>query len=222
MRKALPLGLGVAAAALAAVFVGAAAAMTGAPVFYDARYPAAPSTASDGYDAGSGTATDQPVPVPTDDADQALADGAPPAAPAPGAPPGSSAPAPPSAPPTGPPSKAPGPPPGGDGGASDGIGTDDGTSAAPPTPQEQERWLAFQQVVRDCMAEAGQEYLYWEWWNPGPDTSNRFPAMPADLSPDEVAAWQRALNGNAGRGQDYRWQDAGCWGRAVHLTGGEH
>lgn len=222
MRKALLLGLGATAVLAAAVFVGAAAATTGAPVFYDARFPATPSTAPDGYDVGSGRAIEQAGGGPTDGADQTR-DGD---TPAPGAPPVSTAPAPPSAPPVTTPvtprSKAPGPPADVDDRASDGIGSEEGTDVAAPTPEEQERWLAFQQVVRDCMAEAGQEYLYWEWWNHGPDTSNRFPAMPADLRPDEVAAWQRALNGNAGRGQDYRWQDAGCWGRAVHLTGGEH
>jgi hypothetical protein len=70
------------------------------------------------------------------------------------------------------------------------------------------------------MAEAGHQYLYWEWWNPGPDTSNRFPAMPADLTPDEVAAWELALHGDAKGGKQYRWQDAGCWGYAVHATDG--
>ena len=87
------------------------------------------------------------------------------------------------------------------------------------TPEQLE-WLAFQQVVRDCMADAGQEYLAWEWWNPAPDTSNRFPPMPADLTPEEYAAWKLALDGDAGTGADYRWQDAGCWGYAVHVTGG--
>ena len=40
MRKAWLASLGVAVLVGAAVFVGAAAATTGAPVFYDARYPA--------------------------------------------------------------------------------------------------------------------------------------------------------------------------------------
>ena len=70
------------------------------------------------------------------------------------------------------------------------------------------------------MADAGQEYLAWEWWNPAPDTSNRFPPMPADLTPEQYAAWKFALDGDAGTGADYRWQDAGCWGHAVHVTGG--
>lgn len=211
MRKALLLGLGVTAALVAAVFVGAAAATTGAPVFYDARFPAPVTTDPEAFvsvdDAG-----DRGTGAPADDA-EAVADGTP----RPDAPGASAAPTPSPAPP----SSAPTPPPALDDAPSDDIdaGVDRGVS--PPTPAEQKRWLAFQQVVRDCMAESGQEYLYWEWWNPGADTSNRFPAMPPDLAPDELAAWQLALNGNAGTGDDYRWQDAGCWGRAVQMTGGK-
>ena len=39
MRKVLWLTAGVTVASAAAFFMGAAAAMTGAPVFYDARFP---------------------------------------------------------------------------------------------------------------------------------------------------------------------------------------
>ena len=47
------------------------------------------------------------------------------------------------------------------------------------------------------MADAGHEYLYWEWWNPSPATSNRFPPMPADLNSDEYEAWELALYGDS-------------------------
>ncbi|GAA1960082.1 hypothetical protein [Agromyces allii] len=85
-----------------------------------------------------------------------------------------------------------------------------------PTAEEQRDWLAHQQIVRDCMAEAGQEYLYWEWWS---NPSGAFAAMPVDLTEEERAAWELALDGAAGTGADYRWQDAGCWGLAAELTG---
>ncbi len=52
--KALLLSAGVAAALVAAVFVGAAAANTGAPVFYDARYPAPATSGSERYEVGEG------------------------------------------------------------------------------------------------------------------------------------------------------------------------
>ena len=70
------------------------------------------------------------------------------------------------------------------------------------------------------MTAAGHEYLYWEWWNPKSPQSNRFPPMPADLTSDEYAAWELALYGDSALGADYDWERAGCWGYAVHLTGG--
>jgi hypothetical protein len=186
MRKTWLASLGVAAAVGAALFVGAAAATTGAPVFYDARYPAPASSDAGGYDvsegAGPSASTDGAV-------DEAEAGGAPvpstsPQAPdrAPGTTPGT---------PTPTPTPAPAPTPAPDAGDPGAHGVPD--VAVPPTRAERESWLAFQQVLRDCMAGVGQEYLYWEWWNPGPDTSNRFPAMPPDLTHDEVDAWQAAL-----------------------------
>ena len=90
----------------------------------------------------------------------------------------------------------------------------------PPPPEKRRQWLAFQQIVRDCMTATDHEYLYWEWWNPKSAQSNRFPPMPADLTSDEFEAWELALYGDSPLGDDYDWQRAGCWGYAVHLTGG--
>ncbi|MFB6610673.1 hypothetical protein ACFCVO_10160 [Agromyces sp. NPDC056379] len=91
------------------------------------------------------------------------------------------------------------------------------TPVDPEAPTEREVWLEFQQLVRDCMAEAGHEYLYWEWWNP--DGAG---AQPLDLTESERAEWALALDGNAGLGAAYRWEDAGCWGRAVHESGNDN
>ncbi|WP_130504386.1 hypothetical protein [Microterricola gilva] len=120
-----------------------------------------------------------------------------------------------------------------------GILIDDGALAAPPVPvpadpvglpTERETWLAFQELVRGCMTEKGFEYLYWEWWNPeyqtpfdplatepAPD-----PAQPEGLSEEQLAAWGLALGGDAGLGGEYRWEDAGCWGYAVHASGNDN
>ncbi|RXZ47257.1 hypothetical protein ESP57_11780 [Agromyces fucosus] len=89
------------------------------------------------------------------------------------------------------------------------------TPVDPAAPTEREVWLEFQQLVRDCMADAGHEYLYWEWWNGSQ-------AQPLDLTESERAEWSLALNGNAGGGAAYRWEDAGCWGRAVHESGNDN
>lgn len=219
MRKAWLASLGVAVTVGAALFIGAAAATTGAPVFYDARHPQPPSSDPGGYvaepapvdegsaggdDAGArGAAPDDeqsPTPPPT-----ALT---PPSAGAPATPPPTSAPHP---TPTPSPEQVPvadRPAPGGP--------QPDGRR---PSRADQRAWLEFQQVVRECMTAAGQEYGYWEWWNPGDESSNRFPPMPADLTAAEAAAWEAALRGSPS-GDPFRWEDAGCWGYAVHVTGG--
>ncbi|MGH3703317.1 MAG: hypothetical protein ACRDT9_01690 [Agromyces sp.] len=91
------------------------------------------------------------------------------------------------------------------------------TPVDPEAATERETWLAFQQLVRDCMAESGHEYLYWEWWN-----SDGAGAQPLDLTEAQRAEWSLALDGNAGGGAAYRWEDAGCWGRAVHESGNDN
>ena len=229
MRKALFVSLGVAAAFAGAVFVGAAAATTGAPVFYDARYPQAASTAPEGYEAGeAGGIRSQPGGT----VDQADADGAPlptPATPPPSTPPGT-------APPTGEkatPAPTPTPDPGGsvpddpsadgpvaDGRAPGGPPRTPDADAAPPSAEEREAWIRFQRVVRTCMADAGHEYRYWEWWSPGSDPSNRFPAMPDDLTSEQFTAWELALYGATADGEPTRGEDAGCWGYALRVTDG--
>lgn len=99
--------------------------------------------------------------------------------------------------------------------------------AAPPAEAapltERQQWLVFHDSVRTCMAGEGQEYLYFEWWNPAykrADGSD--PAMPMNLSADEAASWAFALNGNTGAGADYHWEDAGCWGITVQKFGNTH
>ena len=80
---------------------------------------------------------------------------------------------------------------------------------------EQVEWLAFQQVVRECMAGAGQEYPYWEWWS-GAGTPG---GMPPDLVGEARASWELSLYGDSPGGAEYRWEDAGCWGYAGDLLG---
>jgi hypothetical protein len=88
-----------------------------------------------------------------------------------------------------------------------------------PTLEEQEAWLAFQQVVRECMAEAGHEYRYWEWWNVEPrDPQATEPAVPEELTAAASAAWQLALHGRAA-GDTPAADVAGCWGEALESAG---
>ena len=231
-KKLIMLSGGVAVALIAAVFAGAAAAMTGAPVFYDARLTHPAPNSSGAFEVSEGEAP-QPSTDGTPDGDAVDEPIAPPeAAPQPAEPSPT-----PSTEPTEPATPPSEPPPTGDvltptpipddpaaghpapGGPDSVEPSPDGT-LTPPPPEQRREWLAFQQIVRECMAAAGHEYLYWEWWDPQSAESNRFPPMPADLTPDEYTAWEFALYGDSALGDDYDWEQAGCWGYAVHLTGG--
>jgi hypothetical protein len=59
------------------------------------------------------------------------------------------------------------------------------------TDAEKSAWLGREAVVRACMADAGFEYLDWQWWLGGSP-------QPVGQSPDEAAAWAAALRGSGG------------------------
>lgn len=217
VRKIMLASVASVALLIGAVFMGVAAATTGAPIREDARYvqpaPGAPDTF--GVVEGDDGEVAPGAPAPVDEADSdATTPPIPEPAPAPKPTP-TPAPAP---TPTPEPTPSPTPTPTPD---SDGTPDPDGTpnTEATPTAAEQEAWLAFQRVVRDCMAGAGQGYVMWEWWNTDPSAGTH-PGMPAGLTDAEAAAWELALDGDTGRGADYRWEDAGCWGYAVHAAAG--
>jgi hypothetical protein len=82
----------------------------------------------------------------------------------------------------------------------------------PAAPTERERWLAFQEAVRSCMAAQGFGYDYWEYWNPADQTSGESPAMPAGLSDDQRAAWNVAAFGVPdATGAEHPLDGGGCW-----------
>lgn len=171
MRKILVLAAAATVLFLGSLSLGVAAALTGAPVFYDARSPH-PATAADDLDIEAGAATTAPgTSDGADDGDGAVA-------------PPTTSPVPPVPVPSPPPTEAPAP-------------TPTTPPADPiPTAEEQAAWLAFQQLVRDCMVEAGYEYRHWEWWTTEPRNPNSTaPAMPDGLGADEQTAWHAALEG---------------------------
>ena len=198
MRKVLLLSAAASVLFIGSIFMGIAAATTGAPVLYDARspQPRPQATAGAGFGVEAGEAPEGGAAIP-DDVDEADAtDGAPIASP----PVDTAQPSPSQPPPT----------------VAPGAGVPDD---AVPTLAEQEAWLAFQQVVRECMADAGHEYRYWEWWNIDPrDPQATEPAMPEGLTAAASAAWQLALHGRAA-GDTPAADDAGCWGEALRSTG---
>ena len=94
-----------------------------------------------------------------------------------------------------------------------------------PDPTGTEIWLAQQGIVADCMQEKGLEYLYTAPWLVPPDVT--WPQRMAALEVAEARTPEfEALHGVAEFGPDdpevapeYRWEDAGCVGYAVHVTG---
>jgi hypothetical protein len=82
----------------------------------------------------------------------------------------------------------------------------------PSAPTERERWLAFQDAVRACMAGVGQPYNYWEFWNPQYSLQNGSPAMPAGLTDQQRAAWNTAAFGSPDANASEQPLDGGgCW-----------
>ncbi|UOE43855.1 hypothetical protein [Agromyces larvae] len=73
-------------------------------------------------------------------------------------------------------------------------------------------WLQQSVIIAQCMAEQGFEYFFTPYWQ-RQATSNLVSPVPVG-SP----AWF-ALTGETGAGDAYRWEDAGCQGYAVHVTG---
>jgi len=192
MRKILLLSAAASLLFVGSIFVGIAAATTGSPVLYDARSPQLQHqpTGAGGFDVEAGEAPDGQAGAPDDDVDEADASGDSPIA---------------SSPPVSTEHPSPTPP---ASSVAPGTGAPDDVT---PSPEEQQSWLAFQQVVRECMADAGQEYGYWEWWNTeARDPQATEPARPPGLSARASAAWELALHGSAADDDDA--QDTGCWG----------
>ncbi|QTX05934.1 hypothetical protein [Agromyces archimandritae] len=87
----------------------------------------------------------------------------------------------------------------------------------PDGPTEREQWIQFQDAVRGCMNTAGQEYLYWEHWNPAYEsTDGALPAMPTGLDKAERAAWEDLLYGGAASSEG---ATSGCWAQGAAETG---
>ncbi len=73
-------------------------------------------------------------------------------------------------------------------------------------------WVEQQFIIAKCMYDQGFEYTWTLPWE-----------RPAWMLTSPVTPLTEegglALNGNTGAGPNYRWQDAGCHGYAVHVTG---
>jgi hypothetical protein len=72
-------------------------------------------------------------------------------------------------------------------------------------PEQVQEWASLESLIVQCMADAGF------WYDPRvPNTV---------VTADEPDGWRVALAGSTGAGDAYRWEDAGCGGRAIHELG---
>lgn len=80
-------------------------------------------------------------------------------------------------------------------------------------------WMETQTITAACMKEKGYAYTFEPSWER--DSAVR-PVMWVNTLPaSERATARLALDGDTGAGADYHWDDAGCWGNAVHVMGND-
>ncbi|MFC5931389.1 hypothetical protein D6T64_07970 [Cryobacterium melibiosiphilum] len=78
-------------------------------------------------------------------------------------------------------------------------------------------------IAAVCMQEAGFAYTYTPWWSwTWKEGAQQPPAWTEKLSESEQAGARLALYGDTGAAADYHWDDAGCWGYAVHTMGNDN
>ena len=91
------------------------------------------------------------------------------------------------------------------------------------TPDEQangREWMETQTITAACMKDKGYVHTFEPFWE---RESGEFSVMWVnELPASEQAAARLALDGDTGAGADYHWDDAGCWGYAVHVMGNDN
>ena len=93
------------------------------------------------------------------------------------------------------------------------------------TPDEQangREWMQTQTITAACMKDKGYSYTFEPFWEREGDSAVRLVAWVHTLPASEQAAARLALDGDTGAGADYHWDDAGCWGYAVHVMGNDN
>ena len=77
-------------------------------------------------------------------------------------------------------------------------------------------WVQTNAITAQCIKEKGYDYTFSPYW-----ASSAEPSWIAKLPEDQQAAAGVALDGPGQTPGDYRWEDAGCWGYAVHVMGND-
>lgn len=99
--------------------------------------------------------------------------------------------------------------------------TSDNFRAMTPDEQSNAReWMETQTITAACMSAQGYEYTFIPFWEREPGAPME-PSWMSALPLDEQAGARLALDGDTGGGADYHWDDAGCWGYAVHVMGND-
>jgi hypothetical protein len=92
------------------------------------------------------------------------------------------------------------------------------------TPDEQANardWMETQAITAACMKDQGYTYTFEPFWERDPGVLT-VPWWVGTLPTDEQAGALLALDGDTGGGADYHWDDAGCYGYAVHVMGNDN
>jgi len=99
--------------------------------------------------------------------------------------------------------------------------TSDRFLAMPADEQANGReWMETQTLTAACMKDQGYAYTFEPYWEREPGVMPE--SWESTLSADEQAGASFALYGDTGGGADYHWDDAGCWGHAVHVMGNDN
>jgi hypothetical protein len=91
------------------------------------------------------------------------------------------------------------------------------------TPDDQanaREWMETQTITAACMQEQGFAYTFEPFWERAPGVLEEY--WVNTLPASEQAGARLALDGDTGGGADYHWDDAGCWGYAVHVMGNDN
>ena len=80
-------------------------------------------------------------------------------------------------------------------------------------------WMQTNAITAQCMREQGYDYTFTPYWA---FTLNPEPSWIAKLPEGQQAAARVAVDGSGQTPGEYRWEDAGCWGYAVHVMGNDN
>ncbi|WP_162942635.1 hypothetical protein [Cryobacterium soli] len=91
------------------------------------------------------------------------------------------------------------------------------------TPDERANgrdWIETQTITAACMKDQGYAYTFEPYWERAPGVMPE--SWESTLPNSQQAGARLALDGDTGGGADYHWDEAGCYGYAVHVMGNDN